>query len=183
MTANEHPLPATWDKVEILRVRARALAAEIESEDGDGPPPLRIVEFAVGRERLAIETACVREVCPLHDLTPVPHSPPFVCGIVNVRGHILTVLDLRHLLGLPEHGLVDRQHVIVVHSERGDVGLLADGAPIVRTLRQSEILPAPATLTGVRAQYLHGVTTRLAILDVARLLADPKLVVDEEFDA
>src|SRR5262249_13309406 len=129
------------------------------------------------------ETTSVREICPLHDLTPLPHVPPFLCGIVNVRGQILTVVNLRPLLGLADQGLVDRQHVLVVHTERGDVCVLADGSPVIRTWRRGDVLPTLPMLTGIRGEFLLGVTNGLAILDAARLLADPKLVVDETLDA
>jgi purine-binding chemotaxis protein CheW len=180
MNTPQTVLPASGDKAEILRARARVLAKEVETDESAQQPLWRVVEFNLGQQRLAVEAACVREVCPLQDLTPLPHVPPFICGIVNVRGQILTVVDLKRLLNLPDQGLVDRHHVLVVHTERGDIGLLTDGTPVVRMIRRGDVVPALPTLTGIQGEYVLGVTHGLAVLDAVRLLADPKLVVNQE---
>jgi purine-binding chemotaxis protein CheW len=173
----------TPDNAAILQARARALAREVQADlrTAEGG---EFVEFTAARVRFAAETSQVREVCRLQDLTPVPCTPPFVCGIVNVRGQILTVLDLKRLLDLPDQGLVDRQHVVIVHADGVELGLLADGTPAVRRVRSGDTQPAPPTLTPRRAAYVRGVTPDgLAVLDVARLLADPEIVVHQEISA
>jgi purine-binding chemotaxis protein CheW len=180
MTSHGQLATAACDRQQILRARALALAREVlgdpRPEDGRD-----VVAFVAAQERFAVEAACVREVCRLRDLTAVPCTPPHVCGIVNVRGQILTVLDLRRLLDLPERGLVDRQHVILVHGAGVESGLLADGTPTVQRIRAAEIRPVPITLAAARARYLTGITADgLALLDVPRLLGDANLVVNQE---
>lgn len=165
---------------EILHARAAALACE-DAQAQIVEPGLEVVEFLLAYESYAVETAYVREVCPLHDLTPVPCTPALVCGIVNLRGQILAVLDLKQLFQLPEQGLIDRHHVIVLHTEQREVGILVDAIRGVRVVRQSELQPSPPTLTGLRGEYLRGVTCeRLGLLDAVRLLSDERLVVCEE---
>jgi purine-binding chemotaxis protein CheW len=171
---------SSQDRAALLRARARDLARPVAGEPR-GEDEREVVQFAVARQRLAVETAHVREVCRFQDLTPVPCTPPFVCGIVNVRGQILTVLDLRRLLDLPDPGLIDRQHVVIVHADGVELGLLADGTPRVCRVRTADIQPPPPTLAGAGSVYLRGVTADgLALLDVVRLLADPNIAVHQE---
>jgi purine-binding chemotaxis protein CheW len=164
---------------EVLRARAKRLAQEVETTPVDRG--LEVLEFALAYESYAFETAYVREVCPLNDLTPVPCTPPHFCGIINLRGQILAVLDIKRLFGLPENRLVDHHHVIVLHQGQEDVGILADAVYGVRAVPLRDIQRALPTLTGIHAEYLRGVTSqRLVILDAARLMADQKLIVYEE---
>jgi purine-binding chemotaxis protein CheW len=168
------------DRATLLRERARELARPAVDET-QGDDQYEVVEFTVSRQRVSVETTQVREVCRLQELTPVPCTPAFVCGIVNVRGQILTVLDLGRLLDLPDSGLIDRQHVVIVRADGVELGLLADGMPLVRRIRTADVQPSLPTLGGGGSAYLRGVTVDgLALLDTARLLSDPRLVVHQE---
>ena len=174
--------PSSPDDVEILRARARTLARPPD----DAPAAatlLDVLEFRLAQERYALETRYVREVCPLKDLTPIPCTPPFVLGIVNVRGRILPVLDLKKLFDLPEQGLTDLHRIILVEAHEVEFGLLADATVGVRSIPADTLQPSLPTLTGIRSEYLKGVTAeRLVVLDVGRILADPKIIVHEEVE-
>jgi purine-binding chemotaxis protein CheW len=167
---------------QILRARALALARPTQ-RDAAAPTALEVVEFRLGQERYALETRYVREVQPLKNLTPVPCTPAFVLGIVNVRGRIVPVLDLKRFFGLPANGLTDMHRVILVAGNDLEVGLLADMRVDARTMPVDSMQSAlPATL-GSCAQYLKGLTgERLAVLDMDRILADPKIIVHEEVE-
>ncbi len=170
-------------KQTILKARAKALAREPEREAAT-EEFLEVVEFLLAHEKYAVESVHIREVYPLKDLTPLPCTPPFVLGIVNVRGQILTVIDIKKFFDLPEKGLTDLNKVIIVRAGDMEFGILADAILSVRSLPLAEIQPPPPTLTGIRAEYLRGVTSeRVVILDVARILADEKIVVREEVEA
>ncbi len=142
-----------------------------------------MLEFRLAQERYAVEIREVREVVPLRDLTPLPCTPPLVRGIVNVRGHILPVFDLKIAFDLPDSGLSDLHSIILVRGGDLEFGLLADVIVGVRSLPAESLQPSLPTLTGIRRNYLKGVTTeRLIVLDLAGLLADPKLIVQEEVE-
>jgi len=83
---------------QILRDRAQVLARPPE-QAAAADTLFELLEFRLAQERYAVETRYVREVYPLKDLTPLPCTPPFVLGVVNVRGHILPVLDLKKFFG------------------------------------------------------------------------------------
>lgn len=165
----------------VLRARAKALARETEPEAI--AEHLAVIEFLLAYERYAIESVAVREVVPLRDLTPLPCTPPFVLGIVNVRGQILPVLDLKRFFDLPQKGLTDLNKVIIVRSGEMELGFLADAVLGVRSLPLGDIQSSLAALTGIRAEYLRGVTPEgLIVLDVATILSDRRILVDEEVE-
>ena len=163
----------------ILRERAQALArTPVQRAD---EATVEVVEFRLAGERYAIETAFVREAHPLKDLTPVPCTPAFVRGIVNLRGQIVTVIDLKKFFELPEEGIHDLHEVLIVQTPEMELGILADDVTGNLSIPVSALQPGLPTLTGVRAEFLKGVTAdRLVVLDVAKILADKQTVVQEE---
>ena len=174
--------PDAEEAKRILKARARALAREPAKDEADDDY-IEVVEFVLAYEKYAVETRHVREVYPLEHLTPLPCTPTFVLGIVNVRGEILSVIDLRKFFDLPEKGLTDLNKVIVLESENMLFGVLADAVIGARRVRVADIQPSLPTLTGVREAYLMGVTAeRTVILDAEKLLADETIVVQEQVD-
>ncbi|HEX4120753.1 MAG TPA: chemotaxis protein CheW [Verrucomicrobiae bacterium] len=144
---------------------------------------LELLEFRLAQERYALEARFVREVSTFKDLTPLPCCPPFVLGIVNVRGRILPVLDLKKFFDLPEKGLTDLHRIILVGDNDLELGLLADMIVGVRSIPAAGLQDSLPTLTGVRGDYLKGVTAeRLVVLDLAHILADPRIIVHEEVE-
>jgi purine-binding chemotaxis protein CheW len=165
------------EKNRILKERARALARASEETEA-GESLLRVVAFTLAHETYAIELSLIREVYPLKDLTPLPGVPDFVLGIVNVRGEIVSVIDIRRFFGLPLKGLTDQNQVIILESEEMTFGILADEIVGPRSVPESAIQPSVPTLTGIRAAYLKGVTKdRVVVLDGRKILTDDKMVV------
>lgn len=163
----------------ILRERAAALARrEEKSTVADG---IETVEFLLAREHYALESAYVREVYPLKDFTPLPGVPAFVLGLLNVRGRIISIIDLKKFFDMPDRGISDLNKVIIVHDRTMEFGILADATVGVRTVSAGDLTRPLQTLSGIREEFLKGVTgDRLIVLDGARILADPHLVVHEE---
>jgi purine-binding chemotaxis protein CheW len=177
---DETRMPSTPDARQILRARAHTLARPPERA-AVAEASLELLEFRLAQERYALETRYVREVYPLKDLMPLPCTPPFVLGIVNVRGRITPVIDIKKFFDLPDKGLTDLHRIILVRANDLEFGLLADVIVGVRTVPVESLQPSLPTLTGIRADYLKGVTgEHLVVLDAGRLLADEKLVINEE---
>jgi len=104
-----------------------------------------------------------------------------VLGVINVRGQILSVIDIKKFFDLPEKGLTDLNKVIIVNSDSMQLGVLADVILGVREIAEEDIQPSLPTLTGIRAEYLIGVAKeRLVVLDARKLLSDGNIVVQEE---
>jgi purine-binding chemotaxis protein CheW len=172
--------PSVEERRTILRARARFLAQE-RKEDKDLPQsPLEVVEFLLAAEHYGIELTNIREIHALSEFTPVPGTPAFVLGLTNVRGQILSLIDIKKLFDLPERGLTDLNKVIVVRTHQMELGILADAVLGVRTIAPSEFQTSLPTLTGIRAEYLKGITKDpLVILDVEKILSDGRIVVDD----
>ena len=172
--------PTAEDTLRILRERAGALAREaapVEAADNG----IEVIEFLLAHERYAISTEYVRGVDPLESLTPLPCTPSFVLGIVNVRGEILSVIDIKKFFDLPEKGLTDLNKVIVIQSADMVFGIVADAVGGVRRILRADIQSSLPTLTGIREDYLLGVAgERVVILDAAKLLSDENLIVQEQ---
>ena len=165
---------------QILHARAQALARP-PAHAPEAGTLIEVLEFRLAQERYAVEARYVHEVHPLKELTPLPCTPAFVLGIVNVRGRILAVLDLKKFFDLPEQGLTDLHRIIVVRDRDLEFGLLADVVVGVRSIPAESLQASLPTLTGIRADYLKGVTAEhLVVLDLARILADPKIIVQDE---
>ena len=181
--------PTREEKEKILKARAKALAREPKVEE---EKHIEVVEFLLAYEKYGVVSSYVREVYPLKELTPVPCTPPFVLGIVNARGQIISVIDIKKFFDIPEKGLTDLNKVIIIQpdslpagiprtSASGPIGILADVILDVRNVALGELQPSLPTLTGIREEYLMGVTKdRVVILDARKLLSDKNIIVHEE---
>lgn len=168
------------DHKKILRNRALLLAQKPE-EKGAGETLIEVVEFLMAYERYAVEAVYIREVCHMKEFTPLPCTPAFLLGIINLRGQILSVIDLRKFFDLPIKGITELNRVIILHSDKMEFGILGDSIVGSRLISTREIQPPLSTLTGIHAKYLKGVTNdRLIVLDTEKILSDEKLIVNEK---
>ena len=164
----------------ILRERAKKLAAQL-SPDEESAAGREIVEFLLGGERYGIESTYIREVYPLKEYTVIPCTPAFVLGVINIRGQVLSVVDIGRFFELPARGIADLNRVIVLAAGDLEFGILADEVVGVRVIAARDLQPSLPTLTGIRAEYLKGVTgDRVTVLDAARILDDKNLIVHQE---
>ena len=169
------PPPAILKK--ILKERAIALAREAKMETAGST--IDVLEFDLAYERYGFELAYIREVCPLAELTPLPGTPDFVLGIVNVRGRVVSVIDIGKFFDLPDKRLSDLNKVVILTGDTREFGVLTDRIVGTRSLFTATLQESLPTLTDVRSQYLKGVTgERLIVLDAGKILRDEKLVVN-----
>ncbi|HAE39987.1 MAG TPA: chemotaxis protein CheW [Candidatus Riflebacteria bacterium] len=167
-------------ELEILHARAQALAKEPEKAV-PASELLEIIVFSLGGENYGIESVFVREVYPLRDFTPLPGVPSFVLGIINVRGQILSIVNLKIFFGLPEKGLGQLNKMIILRNEYMEFGILADEIIGTKVILQKAIQTSVPTITGIGATYLKGVTSEhLIILDGKRILADKTIIIHQE---
>jgi purine-binding chemotaxis protein CheW len=167
------------EKLAVFKTRAQRLARPLE-EAAAVALQLEVIEFRLGQEPYALPSTSVREVYPLKGLTPLPCTPPFVLGVMNVRGRILPVADLSSLFGLTKQPLSDQSTVILMRAGELEVGIVTDFVIGVRSLPLTTIHPPLSTLANSPARYLHGITSEgLVVIDAIKLLGSIKLGSDE----
>ncbi len=167
------------DKTRVFHDRAIALAKKPEDPSSEFET-IEVLVFGIGPEKYAVGSETVREVCPFKQITRVPCAPKFVKGIINLRGQIFSVIDLRNLFGLPNPGSLEDGKVVIIGLDDMEVGILADDILGVRHVPISGIQRDLPTLKGMQEKYLYGLTTdRIVIINVENLLTDDSIVVHE----
>lgn len=165
---------------EILRARAKKLARR-KTGEGAARESIDVVEFMLASEIYAVESTFVREVYSLRELTPLPGAPPFLLGMTNVRGQIVSVVDLKIFFDLPsKNGLSDLNKLVLLRQGEMEMGILADVVLGARSIAVDGLQPSLATLTGARAEYLRGITKgRVIVLDAFKIMNDKRIVVED----
>ena len=149
--------------------------ANTELKDDD----LQIVTFRVGEEDFSVSILKVQEIIRMSEITKVPRSPDFVEGVINLRGKVIPVIDLRKRFGLPTVERTNDTRTIVVDCDGKVVGLIVDSVTEVLRLSESTIEPPPDIVGGVDSEYVSGVgklDDRLVIL----LEIDKVLTINEK---
>jgi purine-binding chemotaxis protein CheW len=170
------------EKKDILIKRAEILAREISAED-PAEQLVQIVEFMLAGEKYGIEAIYIREIFPLKELTPIPCTPPFIIGVINVRQQIVSVIDIKKFFNLPESGITELNKVIILKTDNMEVGILADSITGIASININRLQILLPGLTDIGTEYLKGILEGpLIILDGGKILSDKKLIVSEEIE-
>ncbi len=169
---------------EMLTRRARLLAKPPETVAA--PTDIfRALCFTLGDERYAVPADAVRAVTTLSQITPVPCTPAFYLGVVNVRGKVISAIDLRSLFGMRvDDTQIDGEEQrlqIVVEAAGLEISLVADEVLGVIDLPRMGLNLPSESLVGVNPDYIAGTTVEgIILLDLEALLSDERLIVNEE---
>ena len=167
----------------ILKERAIKVGRAPE-RSGTAGERIEVVEFLLTSERFAVESKYVQEICPLKEISLLPCVPPFIAGIMNVRGRVVPVVDIRRFFEFPVKGLTDLNRVVVLASGDTEFGILADAIHGLRHMYAERLQSSLPTLTGIREEYLKGVTgDGIVVLDGAKLLSDGRIFVNDEVES
>jgi purine-binding chemotaxis protein CheW len=115
----------------------------------------RYLTFALAEEKFAMPLLNVKEVIAVPEITPIPQTPPYFLGIMNLRGQIITVMDLRVKLGL-KAARTSETAVVICDLAPYTVGVVVDSVLSVLAAAQDRISPKPE-LTGNKAEFIYGV--------------------------
>jgi purine-binding chemotaxis protein CheW len=147
-----------------------------ESTAAENDPITQWVTFRLGEEAYGVNVMQVQEVLRMTDIAPVPGSPDYVLGIINLRGNVVTVMDTRKRFGLMPVDADDATRIVIIEAEDQVVGILVDSVAEVVYLRQSDIEMAPNVGNEESSRYIQGVANRkeglLILVDLNRLLTD-----------
>lgn len=120
----------------------------------------KYLTFGLGTEEFAVQVLCVREIMGIQEITAVPQTPHYVKGVINLRGKVIPVVDLRLKFGLPEVEYTQRTSIIVAQIEGAGrkllIGIIVDGVSEVLTLQANDIEDTPDFGAGVEIPYVMG---------------------------
>jgi purine-binding chemotaxis protein CheW len=126
-----------------------------DRSDGLHNGVLRLVLFLIEEQRYALSVAAVQRVLPMVAVSPLPHAPPITLGVINLRGAVVPVLDIRRRFGRPAHDYGLGGHLLVARTPRHTVALPVDAVLGVREVTAAEVTPPAALLPGIG--YVSGV--------------------------
>jgi purine-binding chemotaxis protein CheW len=136
---------------------------------------LQLVTFSIGDEEFGVEILKVQEIIRMLEITRVPKAPDFVEGVINLRGKVIPVIDLRLRFGLQAKGHDKKTRIIVIEINKMIVGFVVDSVSEVLRIPASTIEPPPPVISGLDSEYISGVgkldDRLLIMLDLNRLLS------------
>ena len=136
----------------------------------------QLVVFDLSTESYGVDIGAVREIIRLQDITKVPRTPEFVEGVINLRGKVIPVVDLRKRFGLPAEKESKENRIVVVDIGAQDIGVIVDAVTEVLRIATESVEPPASVITTADSEYLLGIAkldSRLIILlDLERVLTE-----------
>ena len=161
----------------MTNVYTEVLEASEDTQKG------KFLTFAIGQETYGIEIRFVTEIIGIQPITSVPEVPSYVKGIINLRGKIIPVIDVRLKFRKEPIPYDDRTCIVVVDIDTLSVGLIVDNVAEVLNIQDENIVPPPNSKTGFHNRYIKGIgkvgNDVKLLLDCSRLLSDEETEVLE----
>jgi len=163
----------------ILKQRAAMLKIDPELNKNEGQR-INVIEFLLAGERYAIDLSFVNAVIKINNITALPGTPAFMLGIINVRGRIISVIDIKKIFNLPEKGITNLNRVIVVKHLDVELGILADEIFGNSTIQLDTLQSDISTITEVPENFILGIRKdRLIAFDIEKFLLSDRIIIDE----
>jgi purine-binding chemotaxis protein CheW len=152
------------------------MSASTETIAVHGSDTLQLATFYVADLCLALEIDQIQEIMRNVSATRVPHAPAEVSGVINLRGEVTTVIDLRRVLGLPASPTPGASRTLIVRSQDESIGLIVDRVADIYAVSRSEILPPPPNVGRVDGRFFRGVCPReseiVVVMDLEETLGN-----------
>jgi purine-binding chemotaxis protein CheW len=157
--------------------------AETGAVGVDHGQDLKFLRFELAGEYYGLDILKIMEINGMMDITSVPQTPRFLRGLINLRGKVIPVIDLRLKFGLPEEAYTERTSIIVIEFKTiggvTQMGIVVDRVSEVITINAADIDPAPEFGTRLKSEYIKGMaktkTQVIIILDIDQILTDQEL--------
>lgn len=150
--------------------------AKSKIQQSTDDPILQWVTFRLDSETYGINVMQVQEVLRYSEIAPVPGAPPYVIGIINLRGNVVTVIDTRQRFGLAPDHITDQTRIVIIEAEGQVLGILVDSVSEVVYLRQSEIESTPNIGNDEKGRFIRGVCNKndelLILVELDKMLSD-----------
>ncbi|MCS6941265.1 MAG: chemotaxis protein CheW [Geminocystis sp.] len=172
----------TEDEKRILRERASRLRQSIQFKDFTGLKPVAV--FSLNQEYFGVELSLVREFIKFKKYTPIPCTPEFVVGNINLRGEVITLIDIRREFNLTPTSLTEETPAIVVNVDGIVAGIVVDEIKEIAMINPQQLQKGERSEeVKIQQEYLQGVIPyqekMLAIINLAEIMSSGKLIVDE----
>ncbi len=168
------PPPRRQCAVIIIR-GTEELYMATEDRDRRDDDLLQLVTFSIGSEEFGVDILKVIEIIRTMEITKVPKAPAFVEGVINLRGLVIPIIDLRRRFGLAEKAGDSDTRIIVIEINGMSVGFVVDSVSEVLRIPANTVEPAPPVVAGVDSDYISGVgkleDRLLILLDLDKLLS------------
>jgi purine-binding chemotaxis protein CheW len=152
-----------------------------DDDEGEDTQENKYLTFVIGKENFGIEIRYVTEIIGIQSITEVPDVPLYVKGVINLRGKVILVMDVRLRFGVDERSYDDRTCIIVININEQPVGLIVDRVLEVLDIQQGEIEPPPRMRKGRGNRFIQGMGK---VGDQVKILLDAnKLLFNEEESA
>jgi len=147
-----------------------------QKKDQTRTKEVQLVVFRLEREEFGLDISQVREIIRMQDITPMPKAPPFIEGVINLRGQIIAVMDLSKRFGLKGTKRTETSRIVVTELKDSTVGLVVDEVPEVLRISGDNIEPTPGMIeTQIHAEFIKGVgkleQRLIVLLDVNKILS------------
>jgi len=143
--------------------------------ENKGNEELQLVVFKLGEEEYGVEITQVQEIIRVMETTRVPKAPTFIKGVINLRGKVIPVIELKKRFGLTECNIDDQTRIIVVEVQDYTVGMIVDCVSEVLRLSSESIEPTPPVFSNLSDEYIRGVgkleNRLLILLDLDKILS------------
>ena len=144
----------------------------------------QLISFIVGEEEYGLGILKVKEVIRIREITRIPKAPTFVKGIINLRGDVIPIIDLREKFGLNQKEYTSMTRVIVVEVEGKLIGMVVDAVSQVIRVPSDQIEPPPPVVGGLSEEYIKGVgkigERLIILLNIEKILTtEEKLEIDK----
>ncbi|MEA3354621.1 MAG: chemotaxis protein CheW [Campylobacterota bacterium] len=165
----------------VLKARAEKVSKLLKKEDDTKSEDM--VLFILDGQNYAIEASYVFEVYRYKSITKVPCTPSFIIGVINLRGQIFSINDLRDILGMEISNELKSDKIIMVGNGKVDFGIVIDKIIGEKKIKVSEILEPPKMLPIEKKEFLSGVLLdRTVVLNIAKILDNKSILVDENIN-
>jgi purine-binding chemotaxis protein CheW len=173
---------ANQQEREIFRNRAINLQQVSDGEDSARVIPVAVISLS--NECIGVELEAVREFAKIRNFTPIPCCPEHIAGNMNLRGNVLTVIDISGLLNVPAGKISDSTKVLIADSGEFPVGVIVDEILDVVYLKERDIVPVASSIRALNEKFVKGAafygSRMMAILDFKEILSWDGLIVNEE---
>ncbi|MCA0456532.1 MAG: chemotaxis protein CheW [Chloroflexi bacterium] len=165
------------EELKLLQLRAERVGIPMHEDDKLGR--ISVLTTAINKERFAIPIDSITSVYDDVLIIPIPGVPGFIAGITNVRGHIISVLNLGSVLGLKTETILHGA-MLVTETQNGSIGLCVEAVGEAVELPLNQMNPTPTNLNLDHPEYFQGIfLDGTALLHIHAILADPRLIVDD----